>query len=43
MEINTIVIIYNGKPLVRPPLCTKKVACQEGWPLVRGRNQFIYV
>ena len=34
---------YSGTPLVRPPLFTRKVAFQEGWPLVRGRNQYIYV
>ena len=36
--------VYTVKPL----LCghhfyTTKVAFQEGWPLVRGRNQYIYV
>ena len=25
------------------PLCIRKVAFQEGWPLVRGRNQCIYI
>ena len=25
------------------PVFTRKVAFQEGWPLVRGRNQYIYV
>ena len=25
------------------PFCTIKVAFQEGWPLVRGKNQDIYV
>ena len=25
------------------PFCIRKVAFQEGWPLVRGRNQYIYV
>ena len=25
------------------PFCIRKVAFQEGWPLVRDRNQFIYV
>ena len=35
--------IYSGTPLVRPPFCIRKVASQEGWPLIRGRNQYIYV
>ena len=25
------------------PFCTRKVAFQEGWPLVRGNNQYNYV
>ena len=25
------------------PFCIRKVAFQEGWPLVRGRNQYVYV
>ena len=25
------------------PFFTRKVAFQEGWPLARGRNQYIYI
>ena len=32
------------EPLLWGPLfCIRKVALQEGWPLVRGKNQYIYV
>ena len=35
---------HKVKPLLwGHPFCIRKVAFQEGWPLVRGRNQYIYI
>ena len=35
---------YTVEPLLwGHPFCARNVAFQEGWPLVRGRNQYIYV
>ena len=42
-QIFTKIMHCSGTPLVRPPLLHKKVAFQEGWPLSRGRNQYINV
>ena len=36
-------IQWNPSCELPPPLCIRKVAFQEGWPLVVGRNQYIYV
>ena len=38
-----MVYIYSGTSLVRPPFGGRHVAFQEGWTLIRGRNQYIYV
>ena len=32
-------MFFSGTPLVRPSFFPQKMAFQEGWPLVRGRNQ----
>ena len=54
-ESNCLIVLFNIKitslnywTTVEPllwghPFCIRKVAIQEGWPLIRGRNQNIYV
>ena len=42
--INQKIFHHTVEPLLLgQPFCSRKVAFQEGWPLVRGRNQYIYV
>ena len=35
--------MYSKTPLVRPPLLHKKSGLLKELPLVRGRNQYIYI
>ena len=37
-KLNTVEPLLWGHPF-----CIRKVAFQEGWPLVRGKNRYIYV
>ena len=43
-HVNISAYSYTVEPLLWDhPFYTRKVAFQEGWPLVRGRNQYIYI
>ena len=40
----TIMFKYTMEPLLwGHPFFTRKLAFREGWPLIRGKNQYIYV
>ena len=42
--VRILSFMYTVEPLLwGHPFCKRKVAFQEGWPLIRGRNQYIYV
>ena len=43
-QIDRQTITFTVEPLLwGHPFCIRKKAFQEGWPLIRGRNRYIYV